>query len=136
MSWAVAFDDNWHRDVGYGVPAYCDHPKCDAEIHRGLSYVCGGEPFGGEHGCGLHFCGSHLRHRSPRGEDRIVQNCPRCMAYKSPYKPKPDHPTWIYHKLSDESWEQWRQENPNEVALLRALQSKEALATPTSEGMP
>ncbi len=44
MSWAVGFDETWQRDIGYGVPAYCDHPGCMAEIDRGLSYVCGGEP--------------------------------------------------------------------------------------------
>ena len=26
MSWAVGYDENWKRDVGYGVPSYCDHP--------------------------------------------------------------------------------------------------------------
>ena len=56
MSWSIGFDSNWNRDIGYGVPAYCDNPKCNKEIDRGLSYVCGGEAFGGEKGCGLYFC--------------------------------------------------------------------------------
>lgn len=39
MGWSVGFDENWQRDIGYGVPAYCDHPQCKAEIDRGLDYV-------------------------------------------------------------------------------------------------
>lgn len=60
MGWAVGYDEHWKRDVGYGVPAFCDHPDCSAEIDRGLAYVCGQYPFGGEDGCGLHFCPTHL----------------------------------------------------------------------------
>lgn len=115
MGWSLGYDDRWNRDVGYGVPATCDHPGCNEKIDRGLSYVCGSEPHGGEHGCGLHFCGKHMWHRSPRGADRSVQNCHRCMTYKQPYKPKPDHPEWVAWKLTDESWSKWRDENPEWV---------------------
>ena len=45
MGWEIGYDDNWERDIGYGVPAECDHPDCQV-IDRGLSYVCGGEPYG------------------------------------------------------------------------------------------
>lgn len=108
MGWSIGYDNNWKRDIGYGVPAVCDHPKCNEEINRGLGYVCGGEPYGGEKGCGLFFCGKHL--------NWIGQKCPRCAHYKPPYKnPKPDCEEWIRHKLTDESWEQWRKENPEEV---------------------
>ena len=111
VSWAIGFDSRWNRDIGYGVPAYCDHPKCVALIDRGLSYVCGGEPYGGDRGCGLYFCSDH-------GGGDV---CPRCANYKPPYKRvKPDHPKWVRHKLTDESWQQWRDENPSEVALLRS----------------
>lgn len=48
MSWSVGWDPNWRRDIGYGVPAVCDHPECGVAIDRGLSYVCGSDPFGGE----------------------------------------------------------------------------------------
>jgi hypothetical protein len=44
MGWSIGYDENWKRDIGYGVPAVCDHPKCNKIINRGLSYVCGGEP--------------------------------------------------------------------------------------------
>lgn len=99
MGWSLGWDDNWQRDIGYGVPAYCDHPKCQKEIDHGLAYVCGGEPYGGENGCGLFFCDEH-------GGGSL---CPRCRSYKQPYKhPKPDHPDWIHHKATDPSWEEWR----------------------------
>lgn len=26
MGWSIGYDDKWFRDIGYGVPAYCDHP--------------------------------------------------------------------------------------------------------------
>jgi hypothetical protein len=107
MGWSLGWDEKWKRDIGYGVPAFCDHPECTAEIDRGLSFVCGGEPFGGDRGCGLYFCDKH------RDGDDL---CPRCAADRHPYKrPKPDHPRWIAHKLSDASWATWRRENPDEV---------------------
>jgi hypothetical protein len=115
MSWAVGYDRTWHRDIGYGVPAFCDHPKCNAEIDRGLSYVCGAEPYGGEHGCGLYFCSVHLGYYTGNRS----QVCPRCGRYRKPYRAKPDHPRWIEHKLTDESWQRWRDENPSDVLALR-----------------
>lgn len=111
MGWSVGFDSNWNRDIGYGVPAYCDYPGCTKEIDRGLSYVCGGEPYGGEKGCGLYFCEDHLYFHEFRDRE-AKQVCHRCHTYKLPYKPKPDHPEWIRWKLTDASWEQWRKENP------------------------
>lgn len=118
MGWAVGYDGQWKRDIGYGVPATCDHPGCDEAIDRGLAYVCGGEPFGGDYGCGLYFCGSHLWHRTPRGEDRSYQNCKRCKTYKLPYRPKPDVAEWVNHKLTDPSWADWRAKNPEAVTVL------------------
>lgn len=112
MGWSIGFDPNWKRDVGYGVPAFCDHPGCSAEIDRGLSYVCGGQPYGGERGCGLFFCGDHMGAGS--------QLCPRCHNHREPYPPEPEHPEWIAWKLTDPSWERWREEHPAEVAALVA----------------
>lgn len=122
MGWLIGYDSTWKRDIGYGVPAYCDHPKCGAEIDRGLACVCGGEPYGGDHGCGLFFCAAHLFYHRPRGEDRYLQLCARCVKRRTtPYKHiAPEHPRWVAHKLTDESWEQWRKENPREVEVLRA----------------
>lgn len=119
MGWSLGYDRNWNRDIGYGVPAYCDHPGCNEKIDRGLSYVCGSDPYGGEYGCGLYFCKKHLQFREPRGSGRFIQNCRRCMTYKQPYKPKPDHPEWMQWKLTDASWQRWRDENPEKVETMR-----------------
>lgn len=101
MSWSIGFDKRWKRDIGYGVPAYCDHPGCNEEIDRGLSYVCcGEEPYGGEKGCGLYFCDKH--HSAMGGK------CERCAKRKKPFSPKPEHPEWIEFKMTDPSWEEWR----------------------------
>ena len=144
MGWSYGFDPNLKRDVGYGVPAICDQPGCTTEIDRGLGYVCGGEPFGGDHGCGLMFCSEHLIYDSvpvdpdlmdePKG-GRLggravhieggklcitVQRCERCCAGLDPFKPKPDVEEWIRFKLTDESWQEWRDENPDEVRRMEA----------------
>jgi hypothetical protein len=117
MGWSLGYDSNWNRDIGYGVPAICDHPKCKEEIDRGLGHVCGGEPYGGEHGCGLFFCEKHLFYHSFRG-DRPSFVCERCDKYKKPFKPKPNSLKWIRHKLLDPSWNDWRVTNPHEVKKL------------------
>ena len=124
MGWSIGFDSNWNRDIGYGVPAICDSPKCEKKIDRGLSYVCGSEPHGGEFGCGLYFCGEHFTYRTPHGSDRMVQLCPRCYRYRPPYEAKPDIKRWIDWKLKDKSWREWRKENPTEVSRLIYEQTK------------
>jgi hypothetical protein len=113
MGWSIGYDATWKRDIGYGVPATCDHPGCGAEIDRGLSYVCGSEPYGGDKGCGLYFCGDHQQGR--------YQRCRKCAKYaKTTFKPTPDVSAWIEHKLNDESWARWRHESPKEVEYLLA----------------
>lgn len=116
MGWSIGFDDNWQRDIGYGVPCECDHPGCKKEIDRGLAYVCGGEPYGGDEGCGLYFCGTHLLYGV---EGKENQCCERCARGKKPFKPKPDIREWIEHKLTCPTWELWRNENPKEVEAMR-----------------
>lgn len=115
MGWSYGYDTNWHRDIGYGVPATCDQPGCMEEINRGLAYVCGGEPYGGEDGCGLHFCDSHLRYVI--GEDK-PQRCERCTEDKEPYEPTPDVAEWLEWKLTHGSWAIWRDENPDAVKAI------------------
>lgn len=110
MGWAIGYDSHWDRDVGYGVPALCDHPDCKTKIDRGLGYVCGGEPYGGEKGCGLYFCDKH-------GGGEL---CERCAKRRKPFAAKPDVPRWMRHKLTHASWARWRKENPTDVAALRA----------------
>lgn len=130
MGWSIGHDSRWGkfgRDIGYGVPATCDHPGCGKRIDRGLSYVCGGDPYGGEHGCGLFFCGKHLTYED-RGED-CAQLCERCAVEPEPaepFEPTPDIKRWIRHKLTDKSWATWRSENPEEVAALAAATASAA----------
>jgi hypothetical protein len=120
MGWAIGFDPNWKRDIGYGVPAICDHPGCGKEIDRGLGYVCGGDVYGGEHGCGLFFCGDHLRPSEGEG-DNWAFVCGSCEKGEDAerYEPTPDTLEWVEHKLTDESWSDWRKANPEEVASLK-----------------
>ena len=113
MGWEIGFDKQWQRDIGYGVPAYCDHPGCMKRIDRGLSYVCGGDMYGGARGCGLYFCEKHLILHA-----RLPQLCARCDRRRPPFNPTPDHPIWIYWKLIDPSWKVWRNENTDTVNLM------------------
>lgn len=111
MSWAVGEFNG--RDIGYGVPSLCDHPGCGKEIDRGLAYVCGSEPYGGEHGCGLFFCDAHLRHAERRSTDGALNwpnLCHRCRRREPAYDPTPDVEEWIQHKATDPSWAKWRAE--------------------------
>jgi hypothetical protein len=110
MGWSIGFDSNWNRDIGYGVKAYCDSPKCNKVIDRGLAYVCSGQPRGGERGCGLYFCSEHLFFHTFRDCPEEGPYCIRCCTYKDPYKPKPEHPDWIKWKMTDDSWAKWREE--------------------------
>ena len=114
MSWSLGFDTDWNRDIGYGVPAYCDHPECNEEIDRGLGYVCGEKPYGGEDGCGLYFCSKH--------QVGAHQNCERCaggVGEKPFFEAKPDHPNWLRWKLKHSSWKEWRIDNPGKVMEMR-----------------
>lgn len=117
MGWSLGYSREWSRDIGYGVIAFCDHPGCGKEIDRGLSHVCCGErPHGGERGCGLYFCEEHHRGSTSKDHGLCARCCPRV---KRSFSPTFDHPTWILHKLTDESWKDWRDENPDEVKRLR-----------------
>jgi len=104
VSWALGYDDARGRDIGYGVPAYCDHPRCSREIDRGLSYRCGSRDIDGDRGCGLYFCGDH---RAFVGKQEF---CARCRNGKPAFEPKPDHPRWVRHKEHHPSWARWREE--------------------------
>lgn len=110
MGWEIGWDSNWKRDIGYGVPALCDNPSCNEKIDRGLSHRCDC--------CDLHFCCKHLYKIAPENQQKPVSVCSQCAKGEKPYSPKPDLPEWINHKLTHESWEQWRQENPDIVVKL------------------
>lgn len=114
MGWSIGYDTRWQRDIGYGVPALCDEPDCTKRIDRGLAYVCGGRPYGGERGCGLYFCEAHLYYDAGDGP-----LCDRCQDEAPPYDPKPDLPEWLWWKLTDDSWRPWREEHPERVESMR-----------------
>lgn len=120
MGWSMGHDSRFGkrgRDIGYGVMAFCDHPGCGKEIDRGLSHVCcDQEPHGGERGCGLYFCEAH--HSGSTNEHHGL--CARCYPrVRKPFEPTFDHPRWVLHKLTDESWQEWRDGHPEEVAEMR-----------------
>lgn len=103
MSWAVGFSDRWQRDIGYGVPSWCDHPGCYETIDRGLAYTCGDLYPEENGGCGLVFCSKHHF----LGESNYFV-CERCLEGKKPFEPSLDTDEWIKHKLKDKSWGPWR----------------------------
>lgn len=108
MGYSVGWDSTRRRDIGYGVPAICEHPGCNEEIDRGMAHACGqGFP---EDGCGLYFCGKHLH----------PCQCERCLNEQEPFEQKPDTKGWIEWKLTDPSWQQWRDEDPEAVAAMMA----------------
>lgn len=115
MGWAIGYDYERDRDIGYGVPCICEHPKCRKEIDRGLAHLCGSICEDG--GCGLYFCGSHL-YTTGSGAER----CKACLQRRrKSYKQKPDVRAWLRHKLRHHSWREWRKENPAQVAEMKRL---------------
>lgn len=115
MGWIIGYNNQWQRDIGYGVPAICDHPGCNKEINRGLSYVCGEEFYEPEgEGCGLYFCEEH----------RHGHLCERCQKNELSFEPKPDSLRWINFKLKDKSWKEWRKLHPEEVKKMKAIKNK------------
>lgn len=75
MGWGSGAHDSEGRPIGYNVKARCDHPGCNAPIHRGMAHVCGDVHGGGDHGCGRYFCADHLSIGNGTGE----QLCPECL---------------------------------------------------------
>ena len=76
------------KPVGYSVPDVCNHPECDMEIDRGLSYACGDMP-GSGFGCDGFFCEKHLRSTlsdEPRQLcDACMKNCHVCASCTESY---------------------------------------------------
>ncbi len=127
MGWEVGYDERWSRDIGYGIPSLCDHPNCKAEIDRGLAYVCGGEPYGGDHGCGLYFCDKHMSYGVRK--DGPHQMCEQCVKRRKPFTPKPDLLQWTYFKMVDPSWEKWRKSNKLTPKAIADLENGSAFET-------
>lgn len=123
------------RDCGYGVPAICEHPGCNENIDRGMGYCCGSAP-DSEQGCHMYFCGKHLFYVSRINEDgeeeHSTQLCEICSLnfklgddnYKlhaALFPEKPDTEEWCHWKLEHESWQEWRDNNPEDVKKLRKV---------------
>ncbi len=122
MGWAVGNLEGRH--IGYGVPAKCDHPDCAEDIHRGLSFRCGDLS---DEGCNRFLCTDHLTCWIDLEDDgRGVSVCERCERDEPPFDPSPDTPEWAQHVLTDESWAQWRDENPDQVDAMRRIVAEES----------
>lgn len=114
MGWSLGWDGS--RFIGYGVVAYCDCPGCFNKIDRGLSYKCddiGYDDNGDEiNGCGGFFCSEH----------RTWKSCDDCdSGMFSGWGPdyQKEHPDWLTHVLTDESWEEWRNDPENHECVKR-----------------
>lgn len=70
MGWASCGEDSQGRPIGYSVEGVtCDFEGCEAEIHRGISYACGGM-HGPDYGCcDNYFCGDHEEVHKPADYD-------------------------------------------------------------------
>jgi hypothetical protein len=77
MSWSDCGKDSQGRPIGYAHAATCDHPGCNKEIDRGLSYACGGMHGNTEIGCEKYFCEDHLEFTVEHDGsfDRVCQGC-------------------------------------------------------------
>ncbi|MCQ8279834.1 hypothetical protein NFI95_15425 [Acetobacteraceae bacterium KSS8] len=89
MGWANCGHDSKGRPIGYAHSATCDHPGCDAQIHRGVAYACGGDHGEAEWSCDGYFCNRHRNKYLPI-EGWIVGVCQKdydeakAYAIKSP----------------------------------------------------
>ena len=129
MGWAIGYSNG--RDIGYGVPATCDSPDCKVKIDRGMACLCG--EFQTDNCCGLYFCYKHLTYAENDDEGMSPQLCEPCAinwklgddwkSFAKTYDPKPDRKIWVRHKLTHSSWQQWRDENQDEVSDLVKLLS-------------
>lgn len=96
----------WHngRWQGYGVPAYCDFPGCKIEIDRGMGFQ---HPDDAEHGSGvpeIFCCGEHMNTEIDLSTFEIERK---------------EHPDWLRHVLSHDSWDKWRNGHPDSVEAMR-----------------
>lgn len=72
MGWANCGTDSQGRAIGYAHEATCDHPGCDAKIHRGLAYACGIMHGEDEWSCEKYFCEKHKTYVSFHPKDAEI----------------------------------------------------------------
>ena len=78
MGWGDCGHDSNGRPIGYVFAATCDHPGCDAQIDRGLSYACGGMHGEDDHSCEGYFCGKHMVHGCELKDGKLTHLCVTC----------------------------------------------------------
>ncbi len=76
MGWSDCGTDYQGRPIGYAHGAKCDHPGCNKDIDRGLSYACGGHHGSGNWYCDEYYCSEHLIFTDTH--EGIMQLCPVC----------------------------------------------------------
>lgn len=91
MGYSVYWANN--RWQGYGIPAYCDYPGCRVEIDRGMGY-------------------QHEEDNESSTPNVFCCEDHKYIDISSFEVEKKEHPDWLSHILTHESWEEWRQENP------------------------
>lgn len=76
------------KEVGYTVDATCEHKGCNEEIHRGLSYACGGMAGEDEYSCNGFFCSKHLNNyvETDQGDELcICESCAKILLDSEDY---------------------------------------------------
>lgn len=131
MSWSIGYCSNHKRDIGYGVPAPCDHPGCNVIIDRGMSYLCC-ENIHHSVSCGGYFCAEHrdnyvyadevpdmddeeLEALGLDGSEAEEDDDDGVIACRHRIEPRKEAVEWLEFMLSNESWQKWRELNPERV---------------------
>lgn len=145
MSWSIGYCEKQKRDVGYGVLAICDHPGCTAEIDRGMDYICC-EDINHNACCGAFYCAEH-RDNYVYGDEiddmddeelealninvesqevyDAVEDGDIVKCRHEPIEKGKENAAWLEHCLKDETWQKWRNENPEMVtAYQEALKNR------------
>jgi len=79
MGWGDCGIDSEGRPIGYIFAGICDHPHCNVEINRGLSYACGDMHGETEFGCEKYFCEEHRSEFVLDPDDgRCIPICAEC----------------------------------------------------------
>ena len=110
MGYSIGWDSGNNRWKGYGVPCTCEHPNCSEQIDRGMSHLC--------EGCGLAFCNSHHTFNFCEHclDEQALETDVEELAARpdaTPFPAKPEHPDWLHHLRTDESWAKWRADAKN-----------------------
>lgn len=87
------------RWQGYGVPAYCDYPGCEEIIDRGMGYL-----HSEDEDIAVFCCDNH-----------------KYVSLGSFETEGKEHPEWLNNVLNDDSWKQWREENPETVIKYKCM---------------